>query len=327
MFYAGLTFKQVLVYADDILVWSESVDSHLVHLQMVFDRLRAAQLRLHPQKCEFGIQSVKYLGYIFTPDGIKINPDKMQIVKNYPVPKNTTQVRSFIGLTTYNRRFVASYSQIAHSLFALLRKDAEFIWTADCQKAFETLKEELMKAPTLIFPDYKRRFRLTTDASKHGIAWIVSQLDEQGRDRPVSYGGRSLHGAECSSYSSSELEALAIVCAVKENHALFSYSEFDIFTDHISLKQIQSFQYSVGRLFRYSLILQNYKFQVFHKPGKQNKAADALSRLENLPKLDTDPEQDIFDTIAELATEINIRYYQHGLARKYQCLRYFLAGE
>ena len=304
--FRGLTFKQVLIYCDDIMVFSSSFDEHLVHLQMAFDRLRAAQLKLHPQKCEFGIQTVKYLGYIFTPDGIKINPDKMKVVKDYPVPKNVTQVRSFLGLTNYNRRFVQGYSKIAHSLFALLRKDTEFVWTEECQKAFETLKEELIKAPTLIFPNFQRRFRLTTDGSKHGIAWIISQLDDEGRDRPVSYGGRSLHGAECSSYSASELEALAIVCAVKENHALLSYNEFDIYTDHISLKQIQNFQYSTGRLFRYSLILQNYKFQVFHKPGKQNAAADALSRLENLPKLDPDPEQDIFDTIAELASETGL---------------------
>ena len=297
--FKDMSFRQLLIYADDLLLHSNSFEGHCIHLQMVFDRLRDANLRLHPAKCSFGIESIKYLGHILTPKGIKINPAKIDIIRNYPVPKNVTQLRAYLGLVQYFRKFLRNNATITHPLYALLKKDAPYIWTEKCQEAFEALKNLLCTAPTLHFPNFHKGFRLTTDACKTGIAWILSQEDETGIDCPISYGGRTLSPAE-QNYSIVELESLAILSGIKDHHAILSYCNFTVFTDHVSCQYLQSIKSMHGRLLRWSLLLQNYRFKIQYKPGKTNRAADAISRLENLPTETPDANDEIYEQIAPL---------------------------
>ena len=161
-------------------------------LDLIFDRLRKDNLKAKPTKCRFGTNSVKYLGLILSSEGILPNPEKTKVIVDFPVPQTPKQVRSFLGIANYYRRFIDKYSTISAPLTALLRKDAEFKWTEECSEAFEKLKIILTSPPVLVFPDLNKDFVVTTDASNKAIGYILSQSDDEGKEHPICYGGRSL---------------------------------------------------------------------------------------------------------------------------------------
>jgi transposase InsO family protein len=291
----GLTGSAVLVYLDDVCVLARDPQDMVQKLKEVFERFRQARLRIHPSKCHWAVNRVRFLGHEFSPRGVEIDQSKFAIVRDFPVPKNQKQVRSFNGLTNYYRRFIKGYSQLQAPLRALLKKDAEFVWTPECQKAFEKLKEALITAPVLALPDFNRPFILTTDACTSGIAYILGQRDEGGREHPVCYGGRGLRPNE-EKWTVSELEALAVVEGVKNFHCYLAGNEFECVTDHITLTYIQKMKLSNNnRLARWALFLQGYKFKVTYKKGETLTAADAISRIPGLPKPGecTDPEDPV----------------------------------
>lgn len=150
----GLTGKFCAIYIDDVIVWSKTFEEHLDHLSQVFERFRKANLKFKPSKCHFAKPEVKYLGHIITKEGIKVDPEKTEAVRSFPVPRTQHDVRSFLGLCNYYRKFVKNYSKITDPLNALLAKDAKFKWTPDCQEAFECLKDKLISAPILKFPNF-----------------------------------------------------------------------------------------------------------------------------------------------------------------------------
>ena len=145
----GLTWQIALIYLDDVLVYSRTFDEHLQHLRLVFDRFRTAGLKLKPSKCHFGQKQVNYLGHVITRDGIQPDPEKIKVVQEYPVPRTVKDVRAFMGLTNYYRKFVKDFAHIASPLHDLTKKGAAFLWTEECQTAFETLKQALTEAPIL----------------------------------------------------------------------------------------------------------------------------------------------------------------------------------
>ena len=192
----GLVPSVSIVYLDDVLVLASSPDQMMERLKMVFDRFRESNLRMHPQKCHLGMEKIKFLGHYFDRNGISVDPEKIKIVKEFPTPRTVKQVRSFLGLANYYRRFIDKYSQITFPLRGLLRADVKFVWTPECQEAFEKLKTALTTAPVLVLPQFNKPFILTTDASITGIAYILSQKDDGGREHVVSYGGRGLRPPE-----------------------------------------------------------------------------------------------------------------------------------
>jgi hypothetical protein len=195
-------------------------------------------------------------------------------------------------------------------LRALLKKDAEFVWTPECQTAFEKLKEALITAPVLALPDFNRSFILTTDACTSGIAYILGQRDEGGREHPVCYGGRGLRPKE-EKWSVSELEGLALVEGIKNFHVYLAGNEFECVTDHITLTYIQKMKLSNNnRLARWALLLQAYKFKVTYKKGETLTAADAISRIPGLPKPDecTNPEDPVACAI-QIGPQNDARFY------------------
>jgi hypothetical protein len=169
----GLTGSAVLVYLDDICVLARDPLGHGAKLKEVFERFRQAKLRIHPSKCHWAVSRVQFLGHVFGARGVESDQSKFAIVRDFPVPKNHKQVRSFNGLTNYYRRFLKGYSQLQAPLRALLKKDAEFVWTPECQRAFKKLNEALITAPVLALPDFNRSFILTMDACTSGIAYIL----------------------------------------------------------------------------------------------------------------------------------------------------------
>lgn len=277
----GQNFKNLLCYVDDVIIFSKSFEEHLKHLKEVFYRLDNADLRLHPEKCKFAMPKVLYLGHFISEKGVEVDSSKIEIITKYPQPTSQKQIRQFLGLCGYYRKFIRNYAAIANPLNRLLRKEMEFIFDKECEKSFQTLKEALASTPVLAFPDLNKPFIINTDASTVGIGFILSQANEQGVIHPICYGGRSLTRAE-RHYSATELECLALVSAVKQFHCYLVNTSFTIETDHVSLKWLQSLKSSTsGRLLRWSILLQGYNYTVKYKAGYKNTNADALSRCFN----------------------------------------------
>jgi transposase InsO family protein len=272
-----LLFKSVIVYVDDLIVFSPNFEAHLKDLQQVFNKLKSANLTVNPSKCHFAQDSVEYLGHILSKEGIKPNPNKIAAVTTYPTPKNQKEVRQFVGLANYYRRFVKGYSTIAAPLFQLLKKDVEWYWSSECQQAFEKLKDNLTKSPVLAYPDTKRQFIITADASTFAIGYILSQKDQDNKERVIEYGGRALRQAE-KNYPIRELEALAILEGVRAYRPYVATGHFLVITDHSSLKYIMDSKAETGRIARWATELQMYDFEVRYRKGIVNKNADALSR-------------------------------------------------
>ena len=273
----NINFKYALVYVDDILIHSSTFDEHLVHLQNVFDRLNEANLKLQPKKCRFAAQRVEYLGHYFSKHGIEVNPAKLEVVKTYPIPKTRKQLKAFLGLTNYYRRFVKDYAKITAPLNSLLRKDTEYNWTKKCDEAFNFLKEKLMSSPILAFANTQKPFFISVDASGSALGFVLSQMDSEGREVVISYGGRALRGTELK-WNICEQECLALVEAIKHCRPYISHNHFTVYSDNIALKWLQKIKDENGRLGRWSLKLQGYNFTIEHKPGIKNQNADALSR-------------------------------------------------
>ena len=272
----NLTYKICLIYLDDILVYSKTFEDHLSHLRQVFDRLRLANLKLKPSKCKFACPQVTYLGHVVSPEGIAPDADKISAVKEFPRPHNIKTVRSFLGLANYHRRFNKDFSKIAAPMNKLLRKDQKFVRTDVCEQAFETLKAALVRAPILAFPDFKETFQLFTDASKEGIGATLGQI-QNGKEVAIAYAGRDFNAAE-RNYSTTEREALAVVFGIKKFEPYLYGRKFILHTDHHFLKWLMSISDPAGRSARWFLLLQQYDFEIKHRPHTANANAGALSR-------------------------------------------------
>lgn len=272
----GLQGERCFVYLDDIVVFASSLQEHEQKLTEVFDRLRKHGLKVQPDKCEFLRKEVAYLGHIISNEGVKPNPEKVQAVRDFPIPKSCKDIKSFLGLAGYYRRFIANFSQITKPMTSLLKKDVPFIWDEPQQQAFNTCKSILTTTPILQYPDFNREFVLTTDASIHAIGAILSQ-GEIGKDLPIAYASRTLNKAE-SNYSTIERELLAIVWAVKHFRPYLFGRKFKIVTDHKPLTWLFSIKDPGSRLVRWRLKLEEYDYEIIYKAGKINTNADALSR-------------------------------------------------
>jgi len=202
--------KHCLVYLDDIIVFSTSLEEHLQSLQLVFEKLSEANLKLQLDKCEFLKQETSFLGHVITKDGIKPNPDKINAIQKYPIPTNTKELKGFLGLTGYYRKFIPNFADIAKPMTAVLRKDSKIdIKNPEYIRGFEKLKQLISNDPILKIPDFKSKFVLTTDASNVALGAVLSQ-----DGHPISFISRTLNEHE-TNYSAIEKELLAIVWATK----------------------------------------------------------------------------------------------------------------
>jgi O-acetyl-ADP-ribose deacetylase (regulator of RNase III) len=274
-----LPTSTVLIYLDDLLVLGASPGDMENKLQQIFDRFRAANLRIKPSKCSWSVGQVTFLGHKFDENGVSVLEDKVRVIKQYPRPNTVKRVKSFLGLVGYYRRFIFRFSQITAPLRKLLKKDTKFCWSDECEAAFAKLKEALCTAPVLALPDLNRPYILTTDASTTGIAYILSQLDDEGREHVISYGGRSLHDNE-TKWCITELECLAIIQGCKEYMVYLKGQPFTVATDHVSLSYLKKMKLSgTGRLVRWALFLQQFRFEVSYRRGSTLGSADAISRM------------------------------------------------
>ena len=285
-----LNWKIALVYIDDILIFSQNFDQHLEHLDQVFQNLRAANLRIHPGKCKFAAKEVKYLGHIISPKGLQVDPSKYSAIETYPVPKSVKNVRAFLGLAQFYRKYIKSFAQIALPLNKLLRKDTKFKWTEECNTAFLTLKKALVTAPVLAFAQFDKPFILAVDSSDESIGFVLSQLDSEGKEHPIAYGGRALRNEELR-WHITDKEGLALVEAVRQFRPYLASIPFTVYTDNVSVKWLQQIKDCQGRLGRWALLLQGYNMEIIHKSSRNNANADGLSRR-SYPPLPEEEKED-----------------------------------
>ncbi|KAB0803020.1 hypothetical protein PPYR_05206 [Photinus pyralis] len=273
----GDDFRSFLVlYVDDGLVTSQSFDEHIAHLDKVFSRLREANFTLRLNKCSFFRQEVPYLGYILNCTGIKPDPNRVQAVIDYAVPRNVKEIQKFLGLVNYDRAFCPELSSAAAPLNKLCRKNVAWQWTATEQNALESLKEKIRKATLLYHPRENLPFGLSTDASDIGLGAQLFQT-VNGERHVVAWASRMLHERE-TRYTTYERELLALVWALGKFRIYLLGKQFTVFTDNSSLTYIKTCRLLSARIARYALAIQEYDFTIEHIPGSKNVVADALSR-------------------------------------------------
>ncbi|GJR08097.1 putative nucleotidyltransferase, ribonuclease H [Tanacetum coccineum] len=264
--------KFVIVFIDDILVYSKSEEEHERHLRIVLEILRQKKLYAKFSKCEFWLQQVAFLGHIVSADGIIMDPSKVEAITKWPRPTTVTEVRSFLGLAGYYRRFVEGFSRLALPLTQLMRKGEKFVWTDERQESFEELKRRLVSAPILTLPSGSGGFQIYSDASKKGLGCVLMQ-----HGKVIAYASRQLKPYEVN-YPTHDLELAAVVFALKIwRHYLYGEA-CDIFTDHKSLKYIFTQRELNMRQRRWLELLKDYDTNIQYHPGKANVVADALSQ-------------------------------------------------
>ncbi|WVZ96332.1 LOW QUALITY PROTEIN: hypothetical protein U9M48_041987 [Paspalum notatum var. saurae] len=264
--------KFVVVFIDNILVFSTNEEEHEKHLRMVLQKLRENQLYAKLSKCEFWLLEVSFLGHIISKGGISVDPSKIKTVQDWVAPQNVSEIRSFLGLAGYYRRFVKNFSKIAQPLSKLLSKGTTFEWTNKCQFSFEELKKRLTTTPVLLMPDVQKPFTVYCDASRQGLGCVLMQ-----EGHVVAYASRQLREHE-QNYPTHDLELAAVVHALKIWRHYLMGKKTEIYTDHKSLKYIFTQPDLNLRQRRWLELIKDYDVNINYHPGKANVVADALSR-------------------------------------------------
>ncbi|WMV42529.1 hypothetical protein MTR67_035914 [Solanum verrucosum] len=271
-------FKQyldlfVIVFIDDILIYSRNEEEHTSHLRVVLQTLKDRQLFAKFNKCEFWLQSVAFLGHIVSSKGIQVDSQKIEAVKQWPRPTSATNIGSFLGLAGYYRRFVEGFSSIASPLTKLTQKKVKFQWSDDCEKSFAELKIRLTTTPVLTLPEGSDGYVIYCDASRVGLGCVLMQ-----RGKVIAYASRQLKVHE-KNYPTHDLKLAAVVFALKIwRHYLYGV-HVDVFTDHKSLQYVFTQKELNLRQRMWLEFLKDYDMSVHYHPSKANVVADALSRL------------------------------------------------
>ena len=291
--------KFVVVFIDDILIYSKNEEEHKEHLRLVLEKLREHQLYAKFSKCEFWLKEVGFLGHVISGEGIAVDPSKVEAVTEWKAPTSVGEIRSFLGLAGYYRRFIENFSKIAKPMIELLKKDTKFVWTDECEASFQELKKRLVTAPVLILPNIRKDFQVYCDASRQGLGGVLMQ-----EGRVVSYASRQLRPHE-RNYATHDLELAAVVHALKTWRHFLIGNRCDVYTDHKSLKYIFTQKELNLRQRRWLELIKDYDMKLHYHPGKANVVADALSRKSYVNTLTAGGlPQELIDDLRDLRLEI-----------------------
>lgn len=251
----------MLVFMDDILVYSPSLQEHVQHLTATFQLLQANQLSIKRSKCTFAQPQLEYLGHIISASGVATDPGKIAAVQSWPTPLNAKQVRGFLGLTGYYRKFIKGYSLVSRTLSNLLKKDTIFRWTFHEQQAFDTLKQKMLEAPVLALPDFTLPFTVETDACKRGVGAVLAQ-----KGHPIAYLSKAL-GMTAQTMSTYEKECLAILLAVDKWRPYLQHAPFTIITDHRSLVHLSDQKFTSEMQQKAFVKLMGLQYKLVYRKG------------------------------------------------------------
>nr|GFA45894.1 putative reverse transcriptase domain-containing protein [Tanacetum cinerariifolium] len=268
--------KFVIVFIDDILIYFKTQEEHVEHLRIVLELLKKEKLYAKFSNCEFWLREVQFLGHVINGNGIHVDPSKIEIVKNWKAFKTLTEVRSFLRLDRYYRRFIENFSKIAKSLTILTQKCKTFNWGEEQEWAFKTLKDKLCNVPVLALLDGPKDFVVYCDASRIGLGYVLMQ-----RGKVIAYASSQLKIRE-NNYTTHNLELVTVVFALKTRRHYFYGTKSVIYTDHKSLQHIFSQKELNMRQRRWIELFSNYDYEIHYHPGTENVVADALSRKERV---------------------------------------------
>ena len=268
--------KFLILYIDDILIFSASFEDHLSHVAQVLQTLRQVYLKERIDRCQFAWNSVEFLSHLITPEGTGPKKQNIEAATSFPTPDKIKDVRAFLDLCNYYRWFIKNYSVFAGPLLQLLKKTAAFRWHSPQHESFLTLKERLTAAPILGYPDFSILFTLYTDACGDSIGFNLTQV-QHGKERASAYWGRNFSDTE-KKYSVTEREALSVIVAIQKCRLYLLGNHSTVVVDHQALKWLMSLCDPTGRLALWTLTLQGYDFTIQYRPGKDHANADVLSR-------------------------------------------------
>lgn len=275
--FEGLLWRICLIYIDDLLIYSKDFETHLTNLETCLQRARERNLIFRPLKCRFFERQLEFLGHEISGQGIHTSNKKIEAIKNILPPTTPKLALSFLGLAGFYRKFVKGFATITKPIYSAINTKP-WTWTSECQEAFENLKEKLVSAPILVHPDFNKPFILECDASDYQIGIILSQEGTDQQIHPVCYGSRLLSPTE-QNYSATERECLALVEGVDVYHPYLYGTKFQVRTDHQALVWLQQHKDHRSKLARWAAKIQEYDFEIKHRPGISSANVDALSRL------------------------------------------------
>jgi hypothetical protein len=304
--------KFVIIYLDDIIIYSDTEEDHLSHLQTVFEIIKQNELYIHPDKCEFLVEQVEFLGHVITPNGIAMDSKKIQAIVEWPVLQSKQDILRFLGLAGYYRRFINMYSDIAAPLTELLKKKKPFEWAIPQQTAFNRIKEAIASEPIVRLPNPELEFTVTTDASDTAVGAVLTQrFPDTNFDHPIAFHSRKMKESELN-YPPWAKELLAIVDALRTWRVYLDGQKFKIVTDHQALVHFNTQPKMSRHQARWLELMQEFDYELIYKPGTTNRVADPLSRppavevnvisVMNLPQTLVDKYK---------ASYQNDKYYQH----------------
>ncbi|GBG65887.1 hypothetical protein CBR_g54178 [Chara braunii] len=268
----------VIVYMDDIMVYSKTYHGHAQHIEWTLGALRDAGFKIALEKSKFFLSEISFLSYVVTREGLRPDSRKVAVVKEALTPTSLTQVRAFLGLASYYRRFIKGFAAIARPLTNLLRKDQPLSWDAECQQAFATLKDALATAPILIRLDPSQQFILITDWQPEAISAILAQKGNDGREHVIEYTSRTVPD-ERRNDSAPQGECYAVVWGIQHFHPYLYGQKFRLATDHEPLLALKKLTNYTGMIGRWAVRLQEYDFDIVHRKTERHGNADGLTRL------------------------------------------------
>ena len=308
--------KFAMGYLDDIIIFSQTEEDHLDQLENIFLRLEHFGLKMKREKCAFFKQHIQYLGHLISEEGIKPLPEKLQSIREMPAPRNPKEIKQFLGLLGYYRKFIPRFADISRPLTLLTRHDVEFDWTDRCQKSFEHLRALLMQHPILKYPDQEKPYMLFTDASKIGWSGVLTQPYWQGGEdspstgkkpkyHPVCYVSGLFRGSQLN-WAALTKEAYAIYMSVKKLTFYITEADVTVRSDHLPLKKFLEKRTMNAKVNNWAVELEQFKIKLDWVPGTQNTLADALSRLMEIsPEAKWEPEPEGYEFGATCFDELD----------------------